>query len=76
MLSPSGIGPRIDQVADLYEDFFSDQGWEVSRIDSSADNVRNLWITGTSDDVDAAAVIGYSDDDDVASLSLSYTTSG
>lgn len=64
----------INQVADLYKDFFDDQGWEVNRLDSSADNVTSIWISGTSDDVDAAAVIGYSDDDDVATLSLSYSS--
>ena len=66
----------IDKVADLYEEFFNDQGWETSRTDASAGDVRNVFVTRTSDDVDAGAAIGYSGDDDVATLSLSYISSG
>jgi hypothetical protein len=66
----------LDEIADLYEGFFEDQGWETSRIDSSSGDARNLWITGTGDGVDAAASLGYSDGDDAATLSLSYSASG
>jgi hypothetical protein len=62
----------IDQVAYLYEDFFNDQGWETTRTDATSGDIRNLWISGISGGIDAAAAIGYSDGDDVATLTLLY----
>jgi hypothetical protein len=66
----------FDDVADLYEDFFNDEGWEVTRTNSSGDGQSLAIISGTNEEVNASAVIAYSDDDEVASLSLSYGTDG
>jgi hypothetical protein len=62
----------FDDVAALYEDFFNDQGWEVSRTDSSGDGNRLVILSGTSDELTASAIIGYNDDDDVATLTAQY----
>lgn len=62
----------IDEVADLYEEFFNDQGWETTRTDTTSGDIRNLWIGGISGGIDAAAVIGYTDGGDVATLTLLY----
>ena len=70
-----GFDPdAIDEVADLYEDFFNDQGWDVSRTDSSSDGTTLVIINGTADEVDATALIGFGEDNDAASLTLSYGT--
>ena len=62
----------FDDVVDLYEGFFNDEGWEVSRTESSADNQRTVVIYGTSDEVSASAIIGYTDGEDVATLTAQY----
>jgi len=62
----------FDEVAALYEDFFNDQGWEVSRTESSGEGVRFVSITGSSDELAASVFITYSDGDDVASLTAQY----
>ena len=64
----------IDEVADLYEGYFNDQGWETTRTDTKSGDIRNLWISGISGGIDAAAAIGYNDGDDVATLTLLYAT--
>lgn len=60
------------EVVVLYEDFFNDGDWEVSRFDSSGDGVKNVLISGTKDGMTASAVISYAEGEDVATLSVQY----
>ncbi len=64
----------LDDVADLYEGFFNDQDWDVSRTNSSAEGSTFTMISGTSDEVNASAIIAYDEGEDFATLSLSYAT--
>jgi hypothetical protein len=66
----------LDDVADLYEDFFNDQDWEVSRTNSSSDGSTFTMINGTSEEENASAVIAHEEGEDLATLSLTYATNG
>ena len=63
----------FEDVADLYEEFFNDQGWEVSRTDTSSGDDRIVIISGSSDELTASAIVGYTDGDDVATLTAQYS---
>ena len=64
----------LDDVADLYEDYFDDQNWEVSRTNSSSEGSTFTMISGTSEAENASAVIAYDEGEDLATLSLTYAT--
>ena len=62
----------LDDVAALYEDFFNDQGWEVSRTNSDSDGIKIVFISGSSDQLTASVIIGYTDGEETASLTAQY----
>lgn len=65
----------FDDVAALYEDFFSDEGWEVSRTDSSADGDRMVIFYASKDAVSASAIVGYNEGEETATVIAQYGNS-
>jgi hypothetical protein len=62
----------FDDVVSLYEDYFNDEGWEVSRFESSGDGAKTVFVNGTKDEVSASVAISYTDGEDVATLLAQY----
>ena len=64
----------FDDVATLYDDFFNEQDWEVSRSNSDSDGIRIVFISGSNDQLTAQVIIGYTDGEEIASLTAQYGT--
>jgi len=62
----------FDDVATLYDDFFNEQDWEVSRSNSDSDGIRIVFISGSNDQLTAQVIIGYTDGEEIASLTAQY----
>ncbi len=62
----------FDDVAGLYGDFFSDDGWEVSRTDSNADGDRMVIFYASKDAVSASAIVGHNQGEDTATVIAQY----
>ncbi len=65
--------PDFDDVAALYEDFFDEDGWEVSRTESNADGDRMVIFYASKDAVSASAIVGYNDGEERRPPSLPST---
>ena len=72
MLTLTFDSDDFEDVADMYEDYFSDQGWEVSRTDTSTGNDRMVIIYGEGDELSASAIVGFTDGEEVATLTAQY----
>jgi hypothetical protein len=62
----------FDDVAALYEDFFDEDGWEVSRTESNADGDRMVIFYASKDAVSASAIVGYNDGEETATVIAQY----
>ena len=62
----------FDDVAELYEDFFNEEGWELSRTDSSSDGDRMVIIYASKDEISASAIVGHNDGEDLATVIAQY----
>ncbi len=62
----------FEDVAELYGDFFNDDGWEVSRTDSSSDGDRMVMYFASKGDVSASAIVGYNDGEETATVIAQY----
>jgi hypothetical protein len=65
---------EFEDVAEMYEDFFNDQGWEISRTDANTGNDRMVIIYGEGDELSASAIVGYTDGADVATVTAQYNS--
>ncbi len=63
---------HFDDVATLYDDFFNEQDWEVSRSNSDSDGIKIVFISGSNDQLTAQVIIGYTDGEEIASLTAQY----
>jgi hypothetical protein len=64
----------FDDAVALYEDFLADEGFEVSRTETTADGGRTVYLGGEREDVTAAAIVAA--DEDGAFVSLNWGPSG
>ena len=62
----------FEEVAELYEDFFNDADWELSRTDSTTDGDRMVIIYASKDEVSASAIVGYNEGEDFATVIAQY----
>jgi hypothetical protein len=62
----------FDNVATLYDEFFNEQDWEVSRTNSDSDGIKIVLISGSNDQLTASVIIGYTDGEEIASLTAQY----
>jgi hypothetical protein len=62
----------FDDVAELYQGFFNDAGWELSRTDSTTDGDRMVIIYASKDEVSASAIVGYNEGEDFATVIAQY----
>jgi len=64
----------FDVVAAMYEDFFNDQGWEVSLTNSSAGADKLAIIGAEGFGLSASIIVGHTEGDDVATVIAQYGT--
>lgn len=62
----------FDDVAAMYDDFFNDQGWEVSRTNSDSDGSKLVIISGSNDQLTTSVIVAYTDGEEMATLTAQY----
>ncbi|MGZ5384296.1 MAG: hypothetical protein ACXW15_07285 [Acidimicrobiia bacterium] len=62
----------FDDVAAMYDDFFNDQDWEVSRTNSDSDGSKVVIISGSNDELTTSVIVAYTDGEEMATLTAQY----
>lgn len=65
-------GDDFEDVISLYEDFFTDEGWEFSRTDTTTGNETMVLIFAESDELGASVIVNYSEGDETGNLNVQY----